>query len=419
MSPLGGATTLEQSARDTKAFLRARAIATAVDLLRLILAYCLGDRGLRSTAAWATAIGLANLSNVALLQRLRRCGDWLALLVGEALAAAAPQASRGRLIRIIDATTVPKAGAAAKKGNKLWRIHSAFDLPRERFGHFELTDQHGGETLDRIPVVKGEIRIADRAYLQPDRIALVLEQDADVLIRAGWRNARWLDAEGKPVDLLAEFRKASDCGLIDRPIFIGRKSGKPLALRLVAVKKSGQAAEAARRVARRQARKQGHQVSKGTLAAADWMIMVTSLPPEAFPTADILALYRLRWRIELGFKRLKSLIGLKGPPGADERSARPYVLAHLLIILLLEPLVDELETLPAGPRACPWPPDPAGDLAPAAPARRFPAASDHARADLRLPAKPLGGSVPSSARASAKKTHVPIHGPDMLAPMGL
>jgi hypothetical protein len=43
---------------------------------------------------------------------------------------------------------------------------------------------------------------------------------------------------------------------------------------------------------------------------------------------------------------LKSLIGLKGPPGADERSARPYVLAHLLIILLLEPLVDGLEDSP-------------------------------------------------------------------------
>ena len=41
-----------------------------------------------------------------------------------------------------------------------------------------------------------------------------------------------------------------------------------------------------------------------------------------------------------------SLIGLKGPPGADERSARPYVLAHLLIILLLEPLVDGLEDSP-------------------------------------------------------------------------
>ncbi|WP_414645695.1 MULTISPECIES: hypothetical protein [unclassified Bradyrhizobium] len=51
----------------------------------------------------------------------------------------------------------------------------------------------------------------------------------------------------------------------------------------------------------------------------------------------------MRWRIELGFKRLKSLIGLKGPPGTDQRSAKPHILAHLLITLLLEPLVNELE----------------------------------------------------------------------------
>src|SRR5208337_519396 len=116
--------------------------------------------------------------------------------------------------------------------------------------------------------------------------------------------------------------------------------------RLVAVKKSEQAAAEARRKARRDAQREGYQISKGALAAAEWVILVTSLAPEAFPTADVLALYRLRWRIELGFKRLKSLIGLKGPPGIDERSARPYLLAHLLIILLLEPLVDELEDSP-------------------------------------------------------------------------
>jgi IS4 transposase len=85
---------------------------------------------------------------------------------------------------------------------------------------------------------------------------------------------------------------------------------------------------------------------QGTLAAAEWIILITSLTPEAFSTADILALYRLRWRVELGVKRLKSLIGLKGPPGSDERSARPYVLAHLLMILLLEPLDDEFENSP-------------------------------------------------------------------------
>ena len=92
-------------------------------------------------------------------------------LVGQALAAAAPKASQGRLIRIIDATTVPRPGSAAKTRQQAvaypWRFRSA----SERFGHFELTDEKGGETLDRIPAVKGEIRIADRAYLQPDRIA--------------------------------------------------------------------------------------------------------------------------------------------------------------------------------------------------------------------------------------------------------
>jgi hypothetical protein len=343
---LGGAAALEAGARGTGALVRARVFKNAVDLLRMILAYCLGDKGLRSTAAWATSIGLVDVSNVALLYRLRRCGDWLAMLVGQALAAGAPQASQGRLIRIVDATTVPKAGRLAKTRNRLWRVHGAFDLPGERFGFFELTDETGGERLDRIPVVAGEIRIADRAYLQPDRMACVLEAGADILVRAGWRNARWLEADGAPVDLIAAFRNGSAQGLIDRPILIARKGGDALALRMVAVKKPPEAVEVAKRKARQAARKGGHQISKGTLAAAEWVILITSLRPEAFTTADVLALYRLRWRIELAFKRLKSLIGLKGPPGTDERSARPYVLAHLLTILLLEPLVDAFEDSP-------------------------------------------------------------------------
>jgi hypothetical protein len=343
---LGGAERLETSARETRAFLRPREVRTAVDLLRVVLAYCLGESGLRVTAGWAAAIGLVDISAVALLYRLRQCGDWFSLLIGVLLSAAAPRTVRGRLIRIIDGTAVAQAGPEARRMNRLWRIHSAFDLPQERFGHFELTDERGGERLDRIPVVKGEIRIADRAYMQPDRIAKVLAAGGEVLVRAGWKSARWLDAARKPVDLIAWFRKAATQGLIDRPIWVARKNGPPLALRLVAIRKPPQAAAEARRKARRNAQRERYQVSRATLATADWVIVITSLPADAFPTADVLALYRLRWRIELAFKRLKSIVGLKGPPGFDERSARPYVLAHLLMILLLEPLIDEFEDSP-------------------------------------------------------------------------
>jgi hypothetical protein len=343
---LGGVQRLDLSARETGAFLRPREIRTAVDLLRVVLAYCLGESGLRVTAGWAAAIGLVDISAVALLYRLRQCGDWFSLLIGVLLSAAAPGTVRGRLIRIIDGTAVAQAGPEARRMNKLWRIHSAFDLPQERFGHFELTDERGGERLDRIPVVKGEIRIADRAYMQPDRIAKVLAAGGDILVRAGWKSARWLDAARKPISLIDWFRKAGTQGLIDRPIWVARKNGPTLALRLVAIKKPPKAAAEARRKARRNAQRERHNVSKATLAAADWVILITSLPADAFPTADVMALYRLRWRIELAFKRLKSIVGLKGPPSVDERSARPYVLAHLLMILLLEPLIDELEDSP-------------------------------------------------------------------------
>ena len=255
----------------------------------MILAYCLGDKGLRLTAAWAASIGLADVSNVALLKRLRNCGDWLAVLVGRALPETTPEAAHGRLIRIVDATTVPKAGADAATSNKLWRIHGAFDLPSERFGFFELTDERGGETLDRVPVVKGEIRIADRAYLQPVRLAKY-RCGRRRYHRAGWlaertlARSRWQagrSARGAP-------QGAGD-GHLDRPIWIGRSPVQPLPMRLVAVRKPPQAAEAARRKARREARRGGHQLSKGTLAAADWVILITSLGARSLqpPTSSL------------------------------------------------------------------------------------------------------------------------------------
>lgn len=342
---LGGAERLASSAGETKAFQRSRLIESPIDLLRMILAYCLGPGGLRSTAAWAASIGLVDISNVALLKRLRGCGAWLEVLVGQALAAGAPKACRGRLIRLIDATTVPKA-SKGERSKGVWRIHSAFDLPAERFGFFELTDQTGGETLDRIPAVAGEIRIGDRAYLQPDRMAPILDAGADLLVRAPWKGASWRDDDDQPLDLIAILRNGAAAGTIDQPIGVGRKSGATHRLRLVCAKKPPEAAEAAKAKARRNAQKGGHQVSDPTLVAAEWVILVTSLGTNDFTTQDVLDLYRLRWRIELAFKRLKSIIGLKGPPGTHPASARAYILAHLLLILLLEPIVDEFEDSP-------------------------------------------------------------------------
>jgi hypothetical protein len=342
---LGGAANLSTSARESAAFLRPRGVPDAIIMLRLVLAYCLGHRGLRLTAAWAAASGLADISNVALLYRLQQCGRWLEYLVGWMLAQHTTAVTQGRLIRIIDATTVPKAARAERCRNGVWRIHSAFDLPSECFGHLVLTEQDGGEQLDRIPVVKDEIRLADAGFVQPRRMAAVLDQGADIVVRIAWRNGRWLDMEGKPFDFVAAFQGAKN-GLIDQPIWLHQSPGARLNLRLVGVKLPPEAQEAARRRARRAAQKAGYTLSDDGLLAANWVLLATSLSAETFAATDVLALYRLRWRVELAFKRLKSVIGLKRPPGTDKRSARAFILAHLLMILLLEPLVEGFEDSP-------------------------------------------------------------------------
>ncbi|MGA7330089.1 MAG: transposase [Rhodomicrobium sp.] len=61
------------------------------------------------------------------------------------------------------------------------------------------------------------------------------------------------------------------------------------------------------------------------------------------PPAKIGELYRARWRIEMAFKRLKSLIGLSAPPSEDPAVAKTWILAHLLMVLLIEPQAIEPE----------------------------------------------------------------------------
>jgi len=258
-------------------------------------------------------------------------------LVGQLLGGGAAPAAEGRRIRLLDGTTVPKAGKEARENNGLWRLHCTFDLPGERFGHIELTDEKGGERLNRTPVAKGDILIADRGYHHPDPLARVLEQGADVIVRAGWKGARWLDRNRKPFDILAVLKDAESVGVLDRPIWIARKKAAPLAFRLVAFRKRPEAAEKSRAKARRAAQREGNVILGGTLAAAGWVILVTSLDAKAFSTSDIGELYRARWRIEMAFKRLKSLIGLSAPPGEDPEVAKTWILAHLLMVLLIEP----------------------------------------------------------------------------------
>jgi hypothetical protein len=336
---LGGAGLLEREARVTGAFQRPREVKCSVDLLRLVLAYCLGRMGLRLTAAWAEAIGLARLSNVALLGRLRNAVPWLERILARLLAQASTGSrgcvAGGRLIRLVDATTVRKAGKSARENGRLWRTHAVFDLPAERFSAFELTDEKGAERINRMAVIPGELRVGDAIHCRADELADVIAQGGDVLVRAGWTSARWQEGDGRAYDIIRDLAN-STTGIIDRPIWLGRNQAAPLRVRLVAIKMPKAQAVKAVADVRAEARSKQRTIKPGTLIAAEWVILVTSLDPADYATDKVLELYRLRWRIEIAFKRMKSLAGLRGPPGECPEVAKAWVLCHLIAVLLTE-----------------------------------------------------------------------------------
>jgi hypothetical protein len=79
----------------------------------------------------------------------------------------------------------------------------------------------------------------------------------------------------------------------------------------------------------------------------DWMPNVVLIAKTIYVWLDQLtALYSLRWRIELAFKRLKSLLRLDRLPAKDPGLAKAWIFAHLIAALLIEDLSPEFRDSP-------------------------------------------------------------------------
>ena len=112
----------------------------------------------------------------------------------------------------------------------------------------------------------------------------------------------------------------------------------PLPLRLIIQRKTPEATEAARKTLRNEAARKQKALDSRSLVAAEFMILGTSLPTEGYPAGEVLMVYRLRWQIELAFKRLKSLLRMDRIPTQTERASRSWLTAHLILALLCDDL---------------------------------------------------------------------------------
>ena len=318
----------------------------AAPLLRTLLLHVGRGYSLRETVVRAREAGLGELSGVALLKRLRKCEAWLhALAVGLWQQRGVPRCPGGpHTVRLIDATTVKEAGPTGS----LWRIHYSLQVPSLRCDFFKVTPTEGegtAEGLWQIPVVAGEYLIADRGYSHTVGLSSATRAGAHVMVRLNYGAVRLCDARGRPLDLLPELER------LRRPLQIGSWNViladdlTPVAGRVCAVRKTQAAIAATQRKLQQEARKNGRKLQPQTLEYAKFVVVFTTFPVAEFSALLVLEWYRVRWQVELVFKRFKSIAGLGHLPKYEEHSARAWLYGKLLVALLTEKLVHHASAL--------------------------------------------------------------------------
>lgn len=331
----------EELAQKTGALKGLRKNKSAENLLRTLLLHIACGYSLRETAARAKVAGIADLSDVALLKRLKKSSRWLQELATRTLFEDNPNMLPKSDIpmRIFDASVIHEPG---KTGSQ-WRLHYGLRLPSLECDYFELTPTDGtgnGEALYRFPIAAGDYVIADRGYCSVAGILYTtVEKKAYVLVRC-ISKIPFRNPDGSPFVLLDHL-----C-LLDRtgttgfwPVTIRNGQGTTAHGRLCAIRKSETAiVQSQKRVRDRAARRQ-QKIKPETLEMAKYVVVFTNFPEQQFNAEDVLNWYRVRWQVELVFKRFKSIAQLGHLPKHDQESSKAWLYGKLFLALTTERVI--------------------------------------------------------------------------------
>jgi len=321
---------LEESAHRTSALVRCRNIPDAASFMRVALAYAVSDLSLKDVAAWASALQVAQITGPGLFYRLREAEQWLEQVLGQVLSEQVPAAAGGFRLRVVDATVINGPGQKAVQ----WRAHASIHPTTGGIRAVELTDDSGGEKFSRHRFGAGDVVLGDRGYATARGVHAVRQEEAHVVVRFNPATLRTCDKRRRRIYLAQQEAEVPKVGAIEFKITIPVPPPP---------KRSHKTWDSAKAIAWIPARAIAARTRTGEVT---WLL--TTLPIQQMPAIGVLGLYRVRWQIELLFKRLKSLLHLDTLPSREGPTAKSWMLARLIAAALAQRLVQ-----PCGPLS-PW-----------------------------------------------------------------
>lgn len=313
-------------------------ITKAEQLLRLIFVHVGANLLLRQAVTLVAKAGVVEVSHKTLHQKMRHAGPYLQALVNELSASArlgTPELWSGYEVIAIDATADSSPGSTGTDA----RVHTAIRVADLTVLHAEVTGVSGGETLKRFPLKPGQLALVDRGYSNGPGIASAVKKGAEVLGRLNRgslpvyeRN----DSDSAAIDVMERLRSLKGRRVCEWAVEVRTEiEGEPMVIpgRLVAVRLPEREAEDARQRVRSE---YGSKTTEDMLEAAGYVALFTTVPAERISAAHCIELYRLRWQVELLFKRWKSICGLDQLPNEIEDTVLSWILGKIVLALLLD-----------------------------------------------------------------------------------
>lgn len=318
-------------------------IRDAGTLLRFILLHVGAEIPLRQTVALMAEAGLPTLSPMRLHKKLGRSVPYLRDLVSRMV----DWPTQGALERwgdyvfcAVDATVVCGPGSTGTDA----RIHTKLRLADVSLADVQVTDERGGETLRRFHWEPGELAVGDRAYFTPHGIQHVLDAGADVLVRYRLETVELRDTDGNVLDVLDRVSHLAVGDTLDFDVMT-KLPDRFAPGRIVAYRLPDEAVERARERLRRE---KGSQLSARVYESAKYVLLFTTASRGRLAANRCLEGYRLRWQIELQFKRWKSLCGFDAMPNQRDDTTLAWLYAKVLLGLILDRMAS-IEIPPPDP----------------------------------------------------------------------
>lgn len=347
----------QQLGRETGFILRQRAFG-ADDFLTVLTFGYLHD----SQATFASLASELDLTESALQQRYNEPATLAFLQAILATALEVVLVTRPKHLRALrpfngvyltDSTTLPLpeslthlfpscgGGAHGKAPSAMLKILVTYEVQSGRIHALTLhagKDSDGGlPWLEDLP--PGSLHLTDLGFYEQER----LQRDTDAgqywITRLSCNNTRRAAADSTAdiVDLLT-FLETRGTDLVDEPVIMGSAAhAYPLLGRLTAWRCTP--AEQRRRERRlyERAKTEKRKVTPQLLALCCWLVYLTNVPAPQLRPQELGELYRVRWQIELLFKRWKSWFALAKPiQKKKENSGLVELYARLVGLVVAE-----------------------------------------------------------------------------------